>query len=110
MGYIINSTSLSDSVVRHLIDITTKTEAMKTPPNRAVVPAISYDIYDSENDFVTEYTNTGFGHLPVPCKKPKISPSLKSTRIQSTLLMIALVLCLTGITYLLIFSTVTFKN
>ena len=97
-------------MVRHLIDITTRTDSMLPQSKRAVVPAISYEAKPSEDDFITKYTNTGFGQLPVPCKIPRKSSRLQSTRVQSTLLLIALILCLIGITYLLIFATVTFKK
>ena len=89
--------------MRHLIKITSKTEEMvpslvrKIPQKRS--PANDY----TETSF-TEFTPTGFGQLPVP-RQRTFHSRLKNSRLLTNLLAIALILCLAGIIYLLIFVT-----
>ena len=52
------------------------------------------------------YTPTGFGQLPVPQLRTKRS-LLKPSNLQFILLIIALILCLFGVIYLLLFVTLT---
>ena len=106
VGYIYNEYYFSDSVVRHLIKITTKTEEMV--PIKNSKPTFPHPSLSSEADH-TEYSPTGFGQLPEPCVPSKRS-YFHSSHLLTSLLTVALVLCLIGVIYLLIFVTLTFSD
>ena len=82
---------------------------MATPQNRAVKPAITYPETVSNSDSI-EYTNTGFGQLPVPRRKTVTHSLLESSRSQNTLSLAALVLCLLGIICFIIRQIISHFN
>ena len=93
-------------MVRHLIKITTKTEEMVPIHNKKL--ALTRPEFSSETTF-TDYKPTGFGQLPEPCTRSKRS-YFPTYQLSTILLSIALILCLIGVIYLLIFATISFKN
>ena len=98
----------SDSVVRHLIKITTKTEEMV--PITSNTPKSPFIPTEFPSQIIsTEFAPTGFGRLPEPCISPKrFSPH--RSHLLTILLTLALILCLIGVIYLLIFVTITFNH
>ena len=94
-------------MVRHLIKITTATEEMALIAKPTKAPTLTTHKTYTETSF-TEYTPTGFGQLPVPRTHiPKTF--LQSSRLLTSLLSIALILCLCGVIYLLLFVTLISK-
>ena len=76
---------------------------MSTSIKKPIPPSLESDF----TTITTEYTPTGFGQLPVPNIRTKSSRS-KYSNLQIILLTVALILCLIGVIYLLLFVTITF--
>ena len=94
-------------MVRHLIKITTKTEEMVPLVTKKSSSTLTDLEIPSETNS-THFAPTGFGQLPEPCNPPRQS-FFHSSHLLTSLLTFALVLCLIGVIYLLIFVTLTYN-
>ena len=66
--------------------------------------------FATETKTITEYSNTGFGQLPVPKTRTRLITSFRPSRVQYTLILTAFVLSLSGVIYLLLYVTITFTK
>ena len=72
--------------------------------------AIASSSFSTQTKTQIEYTNTGFGQLPVPKTVTRHKISFRPTRSQTTLTLTAFVLALFGVIYLLIYVTITYTK